>query len=164
MTENNLLHEVDITAIVIKNGKYLITRRSLNKKRLPGKWTVPGGHLEKIDYTDLPNDIENGWYNVLERALKREVKEETGINIKNIEYVTSLVVVYGDGNPTLIISCLADYVSGKIVLQEGETDKHAWVSLKEAKKYDLIDGIYDELIMIEKKRKGKKVEWKRFTS
>ncbi len=162
MTENNLLHEVDITAIVIKDGKYLITRRSMNKKRLPGKWTVPGGHLEKIDYTGLPNDIENGWYNVLERALRREVKEETGINIKNIEYVTSLVVVYGDGNPTLIISCMADYVSGTVKLQEGETDKYAWVSLKEAKKYDLIDGIYDELIMIEKKRKGKDVEWKRF--
>ena len=162
MTENNLLHEVDITAIIIKDGKYLITRRSMNKKRLPGKWTVPGGHLETIDYTNLPNDIENGWYNVLERALKREVKEETGINIKNIEYVTSLVVVYGNGNPTLIVSCLADYVSGEIILQEGETDKYAWVSLKEAKKYDLIDGIYDELQMADRKRKGKKVEWKRF--
>ena len=57
---------------------------------------------------------------------------------------------------------MADYVSGTVKLQEGETDKYAWVSLKEAKKYDLIDGIYDELIMIEKKRKGKDVEWKRF--
>jgi len=36
-----LLHEVAITAIVVKDGKYLITRRVMTKKRFPGKWTVP---------------------------------------------------------------------------------------------------------------------------
>lgn len=164
MAENNLLHEIVITAIIIKDGKYLITRRSITKKRMPGKWTVPGGHLETIDYNNFPKDIENGWYNVLERALKREVKEEVGLDINNIEYLTSLVAIYGDSPPVLIISCTTNYISGKVKLQEGETDKYAWVSLKEAKKYDLIDGIYDELVMIEKKRKGKKVEWKRFKS
>ncbi len=34
--------------------------------------------------------------------------------------------------------------------------------LKEAKKYDLIDGIYDELVMAENKTKGIRSEWKRF--
>ena len=125
-------------------------------------WTVPGGHLEVEDYIKLPKDTIYYWYNVLEKVLKREVKEEVGINIKNIEYVTSLATVHKDGNPSLVISCLADYVSGKIKLQKEETDDFAWVTLKEAKKYDLIDGIYDELVMAERKRKGKKVEWKRF--
>jgi len=32
MAENTLLHEVVITAIIVKDGKYLITRRSKNKK------------------------------------------------------------------------------------------------------------------------------------
>ena len=162
MAENNLLHEVAITAIIVKRGKYLITKRSQSKKRFPGKWTVPGGKLETKDYIKLPKDTEFYWYNVLEKVLKREVKEEVGINIKNIEYVTSLATVHKDGNPSLVISCLADYVSGKIKLQKEETDDFAWVTLKEAKKYDLIDGIYDELVMAERKRKGKKVEWKRF--
>ena len=67
--ENNFLHEVVITAIVIKDGKYLITRRSKNKKRFPGKWTVPGGRLETKDYLDLPKDTEFYWYNVLEKTL-----------------------------------------------------------------------------------------------
>ena len=44
--ENKYLHEVAITAIIVKDGKYLITRRSPNKKRFPGMWTVPGGKLE----------------------------------------------------------------------------------------------------------------------
>jgi 8-oxo-dGTP pyrophosphatase MutT (NUDIX family) len=162
MGMKDLLHEVVITAIIVNKGKYLITRRSPNKKRFPGMWTVPGGHLETKDYLKLPKDTKFYWYNVLEKVLKREVKEEVGIEIKNVEYITSLATVHSDGNPSLVISCLADYVKGKVKLQKDETDDFGWVTLKEAKKYDLIDGIYDELVMAEQKRKGKRVEWKRF--
>lgn len=159
---NKLLHEVVITAIVVKDGKYLITRRSSNKKRFPGMWTVPGGKLEIEDYINLPKETEHYWYNVLEKVLRREVKEEVEIEIDNIKYVTSLATVHQDGNPSLVISCMADYSSGEVKLQEGEADDFVWVSLKEAKKYKLIDGIYDELVMAEKKRKGEKTEWQRF--
>lgn len=155
------LHEVVITAIVVKRGKYLIMRRSANKKRFPLRWTVPGGHLEVTDYTSRPKDAHDYWYNVLEKALEREVKEEAGIAIKNVDYVTSLATVHTDGQPSLVISCVADYKLGKVRLQKEECDDYAWVSLKEAKKYDLIDGIYDELAMTEAKRKGKKILWKR---
>jgi 8-oxo-dGTP pyrophosphatase MutT (NUDIX family) len=158
----NYLHEVAITAIVIKNHKYLITRRSDKKKRFPGMWTVPGGKLEPEDYLKLPKDTEHYWYNVLEKTLKREVKEETGIEINNIEYLTSLATVHKDSNPSLVISCLADYVSGEVKLDPEETDEFTWVTLKEAKKYQLIDGIYDELVMAENKLSGKKTVWQRF--
>ena len=160
--KNQYLHEVVITAIIIKDGKYLITRRSPNKKRFPGMWTVPGGKMETSDYLQLSKDTEHYWYNVLERTLRREVKEEVGIDIGNIEYVTSLATIHDDGSPSLMISCMANYVSGDIKLQEEESDQFAWVDLKEAKKYNLIDGICDELVMAENKRKGKKMEWKRF--
>ncbi len=159
---NQYLHEVAITAIIVKRGKYLIIQRSKNKKRFPGRWSVPGGRLESSDYTSLPKDTKDYWYNVLEKALGREVKEETGIEIDNIQYLTSLATVHSDGSPSLVISCLADYVKGKIKLQKEETDDFAWVSLKEAQKYDLIDGIYDELKMAGEKIKDKKVVWKRF--
>ena len=76
MSGNKLLHEVVITAIVVKDGKYLITRRSPDKKRFSGLWTVPGGKLETDDYLGLPKDTQFYWYNVLERVLKREVKED----------------------------------------------------------------------------------------
>ncbi len=160
--ENKLLHEVVTTAIIVKDNKYLITRRSASKKRFPGMWTVPGGKLETNDYIHLPKDTTDYWYNVLEQVLKREVKEEVGLEITNIEYITSLATVHGDGNPSLVISCIAEYVSGEILLQESETDNYAWVSLEEAREYELIDGIYDELIMADNKRKGIKTDWKRF--
>jgi len=160
--DNQYLHEVVITAIIVKDGKYLITRRSPTKKRFPGMWTVPGGKMEANDYLKLPKDSEHYWYNVLERTLRREVKEEVGIEIDNIVYVTSLATVHADGSPSLIISCMADYVSGEISLQPEELDQYAWVSLEESKNYQLLDGIYDELVMAENLRKGKKGEWKRF--
>lgn len=156
------LHEIVVTAIIIKDGKYLITRRTPNKKRFPGMWTVPGGRLEISDYIDLPKETEFYWYNVLEKVLKREVKEEVGLEIKNIEYVTSLATIHEDGNPSLVISCMADYDSGEVILQEDETDKYEWVTIEEAKEHELLDGIYEEILMTEKKLKGEKMEWKRF--
>ena len=160
-TKNFFLHEVAITAIIVKDGKYLITRRSPTKRRFPGMWTVPGGKLETNDYINLPKDTTDYWYNVLEKVLRREVKEEVGLDISNITYVTSLATVHGDGNPSLVISCLADYLSGEVILKPDETDDFRWVTLEEAKGYNLIDGIYDELVMAENQRQGKKTEWQR---
>jgi len=158
---SQLLHEVVITAIIIKEEKYLITKRSAQKKRFPGMWTVPGGKLETSDYIDLPKDTEFYWYNVLEKVLRREVKEEVGIEIENIEYVTSLATIHNDGSPSLVISCMADYKKGDIILQKEETDDFAWVTIEAARSYDLIDGIFDELVMAEHKRNGQKSEWQR---
>ena len=158
---SQLLHEVAITAIIVKDDKYLITRRVLTKKRFPGKWTVPGGRLQTSDYINLPKDTEECWYNILERVVRREVKEEVGLEIKNIDYVTSLSLIDKEGTPIFIISCMADWESGEVVLQESETDQFAWVTLEEAKNYGLLDGIYDELCMVDARRKGEKSEWKR---
>jgi len=156
-----LLHEIVITAIIVKDGKYLITRRSPLKKRFGGMWTVPGGKLETSDYVNLPKDTKDYWYNVLEQVLRREVREETGLAIKNIEYITSIATIHADGAPSLVISCMADWESGEVVLQESETDRYAWVSLEEAKVYELLDGIYDELVMADARVRGEKSEWKR---
>jgi 8-oxo-dGTP pyrophosphatase MutT (NUDIX family) len=162
--------EVVITAIIHKDDTYLITRRSMSKKRFPGLWTVPGGHLDPADFTSLPKETADYWYNILEKVLRREVKEEVGIEIDNIEYVTSLATVHEDDlsgrpiSPSLVISCLADYVSGEVKLQLEETDKFEWVTLAQAKDMPLIDGIYDELVMAEDKRlnpRAIKSEWKR---
>ena len=159
-----MLHEIAITAIIVKDNKYLITKRSASKKRWPNLWTVPGGRLEVSDYIDLPRDTKEYWYNVLEKVLRREVIEEVGLEIENIEYVTSLATVHKDGSPSLVISCMADYKSGEVTLQLDECDEFAWVTLEESKNYELIDGIYDELVMADDRRRGVKREWKRATA
>ena len=152
-------HYVVVTGIVVKDGKFLITKRSPNEKAFPNLWTVPGGKLELSDYKDRPKDTGSHWYNIFEHLLKREVKEETGLDIKNIKYLTSLTFVRPDGIPTIIISLFADHDKGKVVLN-GESVDHAWVSLEEAKKYPLIEGIYEELEMLDRHLKGEDIgEW-----
>ncbi|HUD11950.1 MAG TPA: NUDIX domain-containing protein [Candidatus Saccharimonadia bacterium] len=153
--------EVAVTAIVVKDERFLILRRATSKKRFPGMWTVPGGRLEILDFSESPRDSKDYWYNVLEKALRREVKEEAGIEIKNIEYVTSLATVHHDGVPSLVISCLAEFASGELALQVEEIDQSAWVNLEEARGYDLIDGIYDELEMAVEQMQGEKRKWRR---
>ena len=155
------LYEIVITAIVVKDSRYLITRRSLQKKRFPGMWAVPGGHLEPKDYIDTPKETKDYWYNVLEKALARELWGEVGIVVGNVEYITSMVTEHEDGKHSLVISCIADLASGEVTLHDDENDKFEWVSLEEAKSYDLIDGIYDELVMAEDHRKGRKTTWSR---
>lgn len=155
------MHVVSVTGIVVKDGKYLITKRSLDRKSFPGKWTVPGGNLEISDYKDLPKDTHDHWYGILEKALKREVMEEVNLGVKNLGYVTSLSFIRGDGIPMLVISLYADYAGGEIKLDEESTVDYKWVSLEEAKDYDLIEGIYEELEMLDKLLNGEQIgEWK----
>ncbi len=162
MAQDYTPFEVVITAIIAdKEGKYLITRRSPNKKRFPGMWTVPGGHLDPEDFMSAPKETEHYWYNVLEKALTREISEEVGLEIENVRYVTSLATEHKDGAASIVISCLADYKSGEVKLHDGENDKYEWVTAAEAKDYELLDGIYDELMMADSLRKGEKYIWKR---
>lgn len=141
-------HIVAITGIVIKDGKFLITKRALNKKAFPGKWTVPGGRLEVEDYIHEKRDTSNHWYHVIEKVLQREVREEAGLTIKNICYLTSITFIRGN-DPTLILSFYADHAQGEVVLNEESID-YAWVTLKESRNYELIEGIYEELEMVDK--------------
>lgn len=157
--EEKKLFKVVITAIVLKDGKYLVLQRGPDEKKFPSRWTVPGGKLTTEDYIGWPKDTPHYWYNVLERTLKREVKEEAGIDIKNIRYVTSLADAREDDDPSLVISCLADYAGGEVILEDSMVD-YRWVTTGEAKTIDLIEGIYDELIMADKMLQGEeRGEW-----
>jgi 8-oxo-dGTP pyrophosphatase MutT (NUDIX family) len=159
MPDKNLTHYVVVTGILInKEGKFLITKRAEWEKAFPGRWTVPGGKLEVLDYALREKDTPHHWYNILENLLKREVMEEAGIELKGIDYVTSMIYIRPDKVPCLIISLFAECISDKVNLCNALTD-YAWVDLEEAKNYDLIEGIYDELVILDKKLKGEKILW-----
>jgi 8-oxo-dGTP pyrophosphatase MutT (NUDIX family) len=153
-------HYIVVTGIIIKDGKFLITKRAPTEKAFPNKWTVPGGKLESDDYTKRPKDTSTHWYNVFEDILRREVMEETNLKIKNIKYLTSLAYIRSDNIPTIIVSLYADYDSGETRLCKDLTD-FAWVTLEESKNYELIEGIYEELEMLDRFLKGKDIgTWK----
>jgi len=157
-------HYVSVTGILVKDGKYLITRRADWEKAFPGRWTVPGGKLEVKDYSSREKDTPHHWYNVFEDLLKREIREEIGLEVENISYVTSMVYIRPDNIPCIIVSLFANPKEGEIKLCSALTE-YKWVSLEEVKSYDLIEGIYDELVILDKFLKtGKNMSWQKNAS
>ncbi|MDO8601115.1 MAG: NUDIX domain-containing protein [bacterium] len=145
------LHRIALTAIIRKDEKYLLVRRNLNKKAFPGKWTVPGGGLEVDDYINSPSSGAGQWYHAVENALRREVKEEVNLEVGKLNFLVDIAFIRPDGIPVVILSYWAEYKSGEVKLDEDSID-YAWVTTEEAKKYDLIEGISEEIEMVDKLR------------
>ena len=145
------LHRIALTAIIYNSdGKYLITQRNLEKKAFPGKWTVPGGGLETDDYINSkPTTLAGQWYNALENTLRREVREEVNLEISKPKYLLDLTFIRPDGIPVVVLSYYASHTSGEVKLDSESVD-YRWVTLAEAKNYDLIDGIWEEIEMVDK--------------
>ena len=165
MYDKNQAHYITATVILVKDGKFLIAKRADWEKAFPGKWTLPGGKLEVLNYALRQKDTKDHWYNVFEDLLKREVLEEVGLEIKggNFGYVASMVYIRSDGIPCLIVNLSVEIPDDgqKVNLCNALTD-FAWVDIEEAKNYDLIEGIYEELEILDKKlRFGSGEEWKK---
>ena len=152
-------HYVVVTGIIVHNGKYLIVKRADWEKAFPSKWTVPGGKMDYSDYSNKEKDTSVHWYNVAENVLRREIMEEVSLEIKDIGYVCSMVYLRSDNIPCLILSLYANANSTDIKLCRSLTE-YVWVTLEEAKKYDLVEGMYDELSMLDEFLKtGKHMVW-----
>lgn len=146
---NRDLHRVVATAIIHKNGRYLIVKRNPSKKSFPGKWTVPGGGLEVDDYINTPKTTTDAWYFAVENSLRREIKEEVGLEVGEINYLLSLTFIRPDNIPVVTLSYYCAWKSGEVKLNEENID-YKWVTFKEAKNYDLIEGILEEIEMVNK--------------
>ena len=150
-------HYVAITGIIKKDNKYLICKRSPNEKAFPNKWCVPGGKIEKKDFINTKKDTNDHWLDIFEKTLRREIKEETNIEIKNIGYVSSLVFIRSNGYPTIIVSLYGEYNNGEVKLSEEELTEYAWVNLEEARKYDLIENIYEQIEKVDRLFKTRQI-------
>lgn len=69
----NKTHLILVNAVVKKNNKILVSQRGWEETHEPGKWTIPGGKVERT--------TKEMW-NIIEKTLTREVLEETGVKIK----------------------------------------------------------------------------------
>lgn len=89
-------------AIIVVNGKILVTQRS-EKMKLPLKWEFPGGKLEENE-----SEVD---------CIKREILEEINIEIEVVKQLSNSVYDYGSFKINLI-PLIANYVSGEIILSE----------------------------------------------
>jgi 8-oxo-dGTP pyrophosphatase MutT (NUDIX family) len=157
------LHFVVVTVIVTKKGddgvpRFLIAKRAATEKAFPNKWTVPGGKLVRHEYENLPKRPYKGtqatstapqWYFMVEWVARKEVMEEVNVEIKDVKYLTDLVFIRPDGYPVITLSFWASYVSGDAKPGKDLTDI-AWVTAEEAKQYDMIEGVPEEIEDVEK--------------
>ena len=119
-------HGISAIALIDKDGKLLIQKRSANKKNEPNKWDLSGtGH---IDIDETP-----------EQAAVRELFEETGINIEIEELKlidTYLNKVKLDNNTfishyTYLFLVQKDIDIKTLQMQESEVSESKWVNLVE---------------------------------
>ena len=69
-----------VAALIKKEDKILIAKRSTGDKNVLGKWEFPGGKVEKDEDEKV--------------AIEREIKEEFEMDIKAIRFLTNNVCKY----------------------------------------------------------------------
>lgn len=102
--------KVGVGIYVCKDGKVLVGMRK--GAHADSTWCAPGGHLEKGE----------SW----EQAARREVLEETGMEIKNVRYCNATNDIYPDGRHYITIQMVADWKSGEAQVLEPEKMNSAW--------------------------------------
>jgi len=96
---------VGVAVIVKKDGKILLGKRKGSHGE--GDWAFPGGHLE------LNESIET--------CIERELSEEVGITVKNIQkYHFTNDIFENEGKHYITLFMTADYDSGEVCLLEPE--------------------------------------------
>lgn len=106
--------KVAVAVIFDGAGQILITRRSLEASH-GGYWEFPGGKLED-DETALS-------------ALKREIKEEVGLDIIDAEFLTNIQYSYANKDVELFVYCVSNY-EGLASCRESQMDMR-WVTLSD---------------------------------
>ena len=97
---------------------------------------------EKVLLAQGERHRDRGWYSTLagfvetgesaEQAVIREVYEEVGVNVKNIQYLNSQTWPFPN---QLMLGFQAEYAGGEIIPQAGEIADAAWFQLDDLPKY-----------------------------
>lgn len=94
---------IGIGVFVFKDGEFIMgCRKGAHGE---GSWSIPGGHLE--------------WGEQWEETARREVLEETGLQIKNIQFGAVTNDIFSDENKHYVtIWITSDWASGEAVIAE----------------------------------------------
>jgi ADP-ribose pyrophosphatase YjhB (NUDIX family) len=109
---------VGVGAIVVNNGRVLLVCRG--REPLKGHWTLPGGVLE------LGESLVDG--------VKREIAEETGLEVEPVELVELLDRIHREGEKVRYHYVIADYlcrVTGGQLRAASDADAVRWVERAE---------------------------------
>lgn len=116
-----------------KDGKYLVVCRSAKKYPDAGRqWEIPGGRINPG--TSL---TEN---------LKREVMEETGLEIKyEPKLITAQDIPRPSKNKHIVRLTYSGFADGNVKLSDEHTE-YQWLTLEEISKLDPIDEYFKDVL------------------
>lgn len=128
MTERKVIQKIVLAAIVFGGNRILILQRHKNELVYPNMWELPSGKREAMEPS--------------EKALIREVKEETGLLVKPIMPIS--VFDYQIEKPDEIrdstqINFLVEKEPAEEVHLSSEHQNFAWILEGEIDKYNLTD-------------------------
>jgi len=110
-------------AVIEKDGKHFMIKQALNKP-FGGQWRHPGGKFELNE-----NPIE---------GLKREVKEETGLEIEVIDKCP-LAILKSDYADHYFGFYRAKCKNAEIKINKREVENFGWFTVEEIKRLNLMN-------------------------
>jgi ADP-ribose pyrophosphatase YjhB (NUDIX family) len=127
-----------VNAVIVKDGKILISQRSMKEKHQPGAWTIPGGKIENYDNKE---EI----FNIVEMTLEKEIKEEVGIEIsRNVHLIMNNTFKHSKGHMVLALVFMCEYLAGEAQALE-DTINVKWISSKEIDDFDFAPNVKEYL-------------------
>lgn len=127
-----------VIGIIRQKGKYLLTKRyQLDEKYSHGKWQLPGGGLE--------------FHEKIEECLIRELKEEVGIEIKNITPIPQIFeVIYTKKH--LVFPCFVcePVEEHPTIVLDAEASEYGWFTPEEIDTLDFLSLTDDVIYAAEK--------------
>ena len=101
---------VNVEGAILRGERHLMILRGERESHAAGTLSMPGGKVEL-------DEVGEG---VLETALKREIKEEVGLELSNTRYLESKSFVADDGESVLDIVFLCTCEEGEAVIGDPE--------------------------------------------
>lgn len=131
-----------VAAVIYQQDQFLLVKR--RNPPSAGRWSVPGGVQELGERT--------------QEALKREVREETGLDIDVLDLVQAGDVIRWDDEGRIayhyvILYYLAGPIGGQLQAGDDVSDV-GWFTLEEAESRDLPEGMMDILLNVLRYKKG----------
>ena len=126
-------------AIFNSDGKLFIAQRGKKAKNERSKWQIPGGG---VDFGET-----------LEDALKREIREEHGIEIEILELLGICDHIIPDEHQHWVApTYICKLVKGEPkILESDKCEAFGWFSLVEAEKLDLSIITKRDIVLLKKK-------------
>lgn len=128
----NKYPEPTVGAIIFNpDGKILLCK----SHKWENKYVIPGGHIELGEK--------------MEEALKREILEETGLDIYDIRLISIKESIYSDSFHEKKHFIFIDYLcrtDSRVVFLNNEAEEYEWADINQIENYDL-GGFTKELLL-----------------